>query len=108
MADRDLGKVHQCGCTTCKTQPRSGEAQAHARINRMVSTLDEKNARRVVGLLAEGRGHGGVSLLSRVTGMSRNTIALGQSELRGKDPVPADRIRRPGGGRPPLEKKRRN
>ena len=73
----------------------------------MVSTLDEKNARRVVGLLAEERGHGGITLLALVTGMARNTIALGQSELRGKDPVAVDRIRRPGGGRPTLEKKRR-
>jgi hypothetical protein len=37
--------------------------------------------------------------------MSRTTIAQGQRELVGEDPVPADRVRRPGGGRKPLEKK---
>jgi hypothetical protein len=47
-----------------------------------------------------------VALLSRVTGMSRTTIAQGQRELVGEDLVPADRVRRPGGGRKPLEKKR--
>jgi hypothetical protein len=70
-----------------------------------VALLDEKQARRVVGLLAEREGHGGVALLSRVTGMSRTTIAQGQRELVGKDPVPVDRVRRPGGGRKSLEKK---
>lgn len=77
----------------------------HRKVNRVVALLDEKQARRVVGLLAEREGHGGVALLSRVTGMSRTTIAQGQRELVGEDPVPADRVRRLGGGRKPLEKK---
>jgi hypothetical protein len=77
----------------------------HRKLNRVVALLDEKQARRVVGLQAEREGHGGVALLSRVTGMSRTTIAQGQRELVGKDLVPADRVRRPGGGRKPLEKK---
>ena len=75
--------------------------------NRVVALLDEKQARRVVGLLAEREGHGGVALPSRVMGMSRTTIAQGQRKLVGEDPVPADRVRRPGGGRKPLEKKGR-
>jgi hypothetical protein len=77
----------------------------HRRVLRALAGLDEKHARRIVGLLAEKEGHGGVSLLSRVTGMSRTTIMLGQRELRGKDTVPEGRVRRPGGGRKPLEKK---
>ena len=80
-------------------------ASDHVRINRMVSSLDEKNARRVVGFLASEAGHGGVALMALVTGLSRNTIARGQRELRHKDSTPAHRIRALGGGRPPLEKK---
>jgi len=41
------------------------------------------------------------------TGMSRTTILQGQRELVGSDPTPTDRVRRPGGGRKPLEKKDR-
>jgi hypothetical protein len=70
-----------------------------------MSGLDEKHARRVLGLLAEMEGHGGIARLSRVTGVSRTTIRQGQRDLVGDDPTPADRVRRPGGGRKRLEKK---
>jgi hypothetical protein len=50
-------------------------------------------------------GHGGIARLSRVTGVSRTTILHGQRDLVGDDPTPADRVRRPGGGRKRLEKK---
>jgi predicted transcriptional regulator len=97
--------IHACECEVCQEHPRSADAVEHRKLNRVVALLDEKQARRVVGLLAEREGHGGVALLSRVTGMSRTTIAQGQRELVGEDLVPADRVRRPGGGRKPLEKK---
>lgn len=71
----------------------------------MLSGLDEKQARRVLGLLADNEGHGGIARLSRVTGVSRTTILRGQRELLGEDPVPDGRVRRPGGGRKALEKK---
>lgn len=77
----------------------------HRKLNRALAGLDEKHARRVLGLLAEKEGHGGITRLSRITGMSRTTILLGQRELVSADPVPEGRTRRPGGGRPPLEKK---
>ncbi len=94
-----------CRCEACTAHPRSTEATEHRKINRLLSGLDEKQARRVLGLLAEKEGHGGISRLSRVTGVSRTTILKGQMELVGIDPVPHDRIRRRGGGRKPLEKK---
>ena len=77
----------------------------HRKINRAVAGLDEKHARRVLGLMAELDGHGGVTRLSRITGMSRTTIAQGMRELVGTDRVPEGRVRRPGAGRKPLEKK---
>jgi hypothetical protein len=80
-------------------------ALEHRKLNRLISGLDEKQARRVLGLLAEREGHGGIARLSRVTGMSRTTILQGQRELIGRDPTPLDRVRRPGGGRKRLEKK---
>lgn len=102
MADRTSWA---CKCEACTDHPRSTEATDHRKLNRVLSGLDEKHARRVVGLLADKLGHGGITQLSRVTGMSRTTILLGQRELVGNDPVPEDRVRRPGGGRKPLEKK---
>lgn len=97
--------IHVCECEVCEEHPRSATAVEHRKLNRVVALLDEKQARRVVGLLAEREGHGGIARLSRVTGMSRTTILQGQRELVGDDPVPADRVRRAGGGRKPLEKK---
>lgn len=105
MANQKKGVVRQCDCDVCHDHPRSAEAREHLRINRMLSTLDEKNARRVAGLLASRDGHGGVSLISRITGMSRQTIDRGISELEAEDEVPVDRVRAAGGGRKPLEKK---
>jgi len=96
-----------CKCDACTEHPRSAEATEHRKLNRALSGLDEKHARRILGLLAEKEGHGGIARLSRVTGMSRTTILQGQRELVGDDPVPEGRVRRPGGGRKRLEKKDR-
>ena len=46
-------------------------------------------------------GYGGVSMMSRVCGLSRVTITKGMRELR-KRPLTAARLRHPGGGRPTL------
>jgi len=107
MSKRDQAD-RRCTCSACVEHPRSREAIEHRKINRLLSILDEKAARRVLGLLAEWKGHGGVAELSRVTGMSRTTILAGQRELTGRDTVPVGRVRRPGGGRKPLEKKGRS
>jgi hypothetical protein len=107
MIQRDMAEptIHVCECEVCEEHPRSAVAMEHRKLNRVVALLDEKQARRVVGLLAEQEGYGGIAQLSRVTGMSRTTILQGQRELVGEDPIPAGRVRRPGGGRKPLEKK---
>ena len=47
--------------------------------------------------LQEGRG--GISRISRICGLSRVTITKGIRELD-EDPLPAGRVRHPGGGRP--------
>ena len=74
-------------------------------IRRLVAALDEKQRRRVVGVLAAERGRGGVSQLAALTGLSRTTIVRGRREaLRGGDPHPR-RVRAPGGGRRPAPKK---
>jgi Rhodopirellula transposase DDE domain len=47
-------------------------------------------------------GHGGISRISRICGLSRVTITKGIRELDEK-PLPAGHGRRPGGGRPPQQ-----
>src|SRR3989442_6430843 len=47
-------------------------------------------------------GHGGVSLVSRACGLSREGIAKGIKEIRHGVVLPAGRIRRPGAGRKPI------
>jgi len=84
-----------CNCEACKAHPRSAAAAEHRKVCRAITGLDEKHARRVVGLLASMKGHGGNALLSTITGMSRTTILQGQHELVGSDSVPQDRVRRP-------------
>jgi len=81
-------------------------ARDHAAINRLVAFLDERQRRLFAGLLALRRGRGGIVTLANFTGLSRMTIRRGLAELRaGLGPID-DRVRKPGGGRPPIEKKR--
>jgi transposase len=63
--------------------------------------LDERMRRLVAAAEAEAIGSGGVSLVARVTGVSRRAIRAGAHELTALGPqaLAAGRIRRPGGGR---------
>src|SRR6516225_6016750 len=69
---------------------------------KVLSTLNEFQARLYVADKAMDRGRGGVSYLSKLTGMSRTTITQPVPELekRRKMVIPAEgRVRQPGGGR---------
>jgi hypothetical protein len=66
--------------------------------------LDERGRRRFAAAEALAAGWGGVTTVSRITGVARSTIDRGLAELRG-DAAPAAapaRVRRKGGGRRPL------
>lgn len=104
MADQRCNP-HVCSCERCRGFPHGDIAQDHRAINRVVASLDERRRRLFAGLLANQRGHGGVAQVARVTGLSRTTIHRGVLELQASAAEPADRIRRPGGGRPRAEKK---
>lgn len=73
---------------------------------RVLGTLNELQARVFVAQRALQEGRGGISRLSRLTGMSRPTIMKGIAELESKGSLPraeTGRVRRPGGGRKPVE-----
>ena len=65
----------------------------------MAPVLDEQSRRRFAAMEALSMGHGGVSAMSRISGLARSTIGRGISDIEGGTSAPAGRIRRPGGGR---------
>ncbi|MGH8510890.1 MAG: ISAzo13 family transposase [Gammaproteobacteria bacterium] len=62
-------------------------------------SLNERSRRLWAAAEAQALGHGGQSLVARVTGISRSTIVRGIREAGGGRGRGEDRIRRPGGGR---------
>jgi transposase len=74
-----------------------------ARFARVAGTLDERARRAVAASEALAIGWGGITAVSRATGLSRKVIQDGIKALRGTVPGAAPgRIRRPGGGRKKL------
>jgi hypothetical protein len=90
----------------CLNAPRGEAARDHAAINRLVAALDERQRRLFAGLLALRCGRGGIVTLAKITGLSRMTVRRGLAELRCGVESIDNRVRQPGGGRPPIEKKR--
>ena len=103
-----LGAIHQCQCPDCLSSEAHPAKEAHRLMNLFLSRLEEDHRRWYVALEALKLGHGGDRQLARITGLNVETIRRGRRELaRSLEGVPADRIRRRGGGRPSLKKKTR-
>ncbi len=86
-----------------------GEAvpdELKAAIVLFVSTLDEKQRRLYAGLESLKLGHGGDRTIAELTHMGVHTVARGRRELLGQD-LDTERVRKAGGGRKGVEKKRR-
>ena len=86
-----------------------GEAvpdELKAAIVLFVSMLDEKQRRLYAGLESLKLGHGGDRKIAELTAMDVHTVARGRRELLSHD-VDIEGIRKAGGGRKGLEKKRR-
>ena len=96
--------VHTCECPTCRAHPSGRITREHRALNRLIAAADERTRRLIAGFLARQHGRGGISLLARITGLDRNTIARGRHELRQPCRL-AGRVRRPGGGGQRVEKK---
>jgi hypothetical protein len=72
---------------------------ARKRYREMAPVLDEQSRRRFVALEAQTLGRGGVSLMSRISGLARSTVYQGLADIRQQVWAPAGRIRKAGGGR---------
>jgi Rhodopirellula transposase DDE domain len=76
------------------------EAAIAFRHSALDPVLDERGRRRFAAAEARMAGRGGVSAVSRITGLARSTIRRGLDELeRAADDAMSGRVRRPGGGR---------
>ena len=70
------------------------------------SLLDERQRRLYAGLESMKVGHGGDRRIAELLGLDPGTVARGRTQLLTQD-VDRKRVRREGGGRPPVEKKHR-
>jgi transposase len=75
------------------------EAAIKRRFEQVAGKLNERARRLVAASEAMALGWGGISAVSRATGLSRKAISHGIQELQEEDGVAEGRIRRIGGGR---------
>ena len=78
--------------------------QLRAAIVLFASLLDERQRRLYAGLESLKCGWGGDARIAGLLGIDPGTVARGRKQLLTQD-IERVRVRRPGGGRPPLEKK---
>jgi len=103
-----ISEIHVCQCADCIQQEGHPNKQLHQQMNLLLSRLDEQQRRWYVAVEANRIGHGGLRLLSLITGMNEKTIQRGQQEIeQGLAERPSTQIRVSGGGRPRVEKKTR-
>jgi hypothetical protein len=90
-------------------EPMSSEVlfqEGKTLVELFVGLLDEKQRRLYAGLESIKLGHGGDKKIAHLFGLDMHTVAKGRQELWGGK-IETDRVRRVGGGRKMLEKKRR-
>jgi len=75
------------------------ERSIEQRYKGLSPVLNEQGLRRFAATEAQAYGRGGVSAVSRITGIARSTICRGMKEIEESRQVEAGRIRKPGGGR---------
>ncbi len=77
-------------------------------MNLLLSRLDEAQRRWYLAVEAERLGPGAERRLHAITGVDDKTLRRGRAEVAASlAEQPPDRVRQPGGGRPPVEVKTR-
>ena len=98
--------VRACQCPGCQAGDEHPDRVLHEQMNLLLSRLGEAERRWYAAVEATRLGRGGARLVAQITGLDEKTIRRGQQEVAGSlADVPVKRQRRPGGGRPPVEKK---
>ena len=99
--------IHNCECAICRQSESHPDQMLHRQMNLFMSRLDEQQRRWYTAIEAQKLGHGGATLLAKVTGLSVETIRRGRYELEDSlETRPLNRVRNAGGGRKTVEKKR--
>lgn len=102
----DPAAIRVCQCPHCQQAASHPDQEHHRQMNLFLSRLDEAQRRWYVALEADRLGPGGDRRLAEITGLDEQTIRRGRQDLAaGLADVPVDRVRRPGGGRLPIENK---
>jgi hypothetical protein len=70
-----------------------------ARIGFMMPILNEKQRRHMLASEAKAFGHGGIKIVSEISGVAKTTIRTGINELTNPITKVTDRVRKNGGGR---------
>lgn len=103
---RQLGVRRMISAELCAEPPRdtSAEVRISEAAMSLLEVFDERQRRLFAGFESLRFGHGGDRRVADSFGMSVKTVAKGRKQLLrgGLDP---SRIRKPGGGRRPIEKK---
>jgi hypothetical protein len=107
------GRYLYCGAERSRRQQQWAARQAQqtpeddlqAAIVIFYGLLDEQQRRLYAGLESLEWGHGGDQRMAQLFGLDVDTVARGRAELLSGQ-VLAERVRRVGGGRPRVEKKR--
>jgi hypothetical protein len=98
--------IYQCECIICQQSESHPDQEHHQQMNLFMSRLDEQQRRWYAAIEARKLGHGGTTLMAKITGLSVETIRRGRYELENDlADRPVDRIRQAGGGRKTIEKK---
>jgi hypothetical protein len=102
----DTTPVRGCACPVCHAATDAATVAHHRQINLFLSRLSEPQRRWYVGLLSQAPDSPSDRQLALITGLDPKTIQRGRAELaQGLAEAAPTRQRRPGGGRPPAEKK---
>ena len=101
-----ISEVHNCQCVDCSKKEDHPNKKFHYQMNLFLSRLNEQQRRWYVALEANHIGHGGIRLLSKITGINGKTIQRGQKEMNQNIANrPIKQIRQKGGGRQRVETK---
>ena len=98
--------LQQSPASLIVANPDLATDEAKALLILFCSMLNEKQRRLYAGLESLKLGHGGDVHIASLLGMNPHTVAKGRKELMDADLTDGTRIRAPGAGRPPQEKKR--
>lgn len=79
-------------------KPHIDEDVIRRKFESLAPALNEKTWRLALGAEAKAIGYGGISVVSRATGVTRNTISRGMKELESPGVVGSSRVRKAGAG----------